>query len=127
MELGRGAWELAALRDLFLKHLGNYERIFTLRCLNRGPLRYEYELVEIPKPLLLQSQAAKLSIQTQSRQTPQPGYGHVEDATGRPLYSLYFDGGTERKLQIKGLSKSLCRVHATWIFDSAPLEGSAAA
>ena len=33
-------------------------------------------------------------------------------------YQLYFDGGTERKLQIKNLRKDLCTVHATWVFAS---------
>ncbi len=32
-------------------------------------------------------------------------------------FQLYFDGGTERKLQIKHLLKSLCVVHAEWKFD----------
>lgn len=36
-------------------------------------------------------------------------------------YALYFDGGTERKLQIKSLRKSLCVVHASWEFESADL------
>ena len=37
-------------------------------------------------------------------------------------FSLYFDGGTERKLQIKHLRKDLCKIHATWIFGSAALK-----
>jgi hypothetical protein len=41
---------------------------------------------------------------------------HVEKA-GELLFSLYFDGGGERKLQIKSLKKGLCKVHATWQFD----------
>ncbi|WP_422616418.1 hypothetical protein, partial [Rhodoferax sp.] len=44
----------------------------------------------------------------------------VRDANGQLKYSLYFDGGTERKLQIKHLRKDLCTVHATWTFGSAP-------
>jgi type II restriction enzyme len=57
-----------------------------------------------------------------SRQNPKPGYGYVRDAAGGLKYSLYFDGGTERKLQIRALQKRLCQVHATWAFQSAPLE-----
>lgn len=53
-----------------------------------------------------------------SRQNPKPGYCHVTDAQGRTRFDLYFDGGTERKLQIKGLDKSLCRVHGTWSFEA---------
>lgn len=121
MELGRGAWDLPLLRDLFLEHLANYERIFTLRCLVQGPERYVYELVELPKALMMEAQTCRLVVQTASRQTPQPGYGYVEDHMGGLKYSLYFDGGTERKLQIKGLRKDLCIVHATWDFQSATL------
>ena len=31
-------------------------------------------------------------------------------------FALYFDGGTERKLQVKDLQKSLCIVHGEWDF-----------
>ena len=74
--------------------------------------------------LLLEGADAQLVIQTRSRQTPQPGYGNVYDADGRLKYALYFDGGTERKLQIKAIRKDLCVVHATWRFESTPFEQS---
>jgi Type II site-specific deoxyribonuclease len=122
MELGRGAWELPLLRDLFLGHMHNYDRVFTMRCLDPGPANYSYELVEIPKALLLLAKDCELELREDSRQSPKPGYGYVRDAGGALLYSLYFDGGTERKLQIKGLLKSQCVVHATWRFESASLE-----
>ena len=54
---------------------------------------------------------------TDSKQNPKPGYCYVEE-NGNTLFSLYFDGGGERKLQVKGLQKSLCTVHATWQFES---------
>jgi type II restriction enzyme len=119
MELGKGKWELSVLRKAFLAHMRSYERIFQLRCLGQGPDHYLYELVEIPKPLLLEARNAKLEISEQSRQNPKPGYGRVYDKEGKEKFALYFDGGTERKLQIRGIRKSLCRVHATWEFDSA--------
>ena len=122
MELGKGVWELARLRDVFLDHMQNYERIFTLRCINRipkgNPTFFKYELVEIPKNLMLESLNARLVIQTNSQQNPKPGYGYVEGAGGNLKFSLYFDGGTERKLQIKQLRKALCISHATWEFES---------
>lgn len=127
MELGKGEWRLDLLLALFLEHMEGYDRIFTFRRLQPGPERYEYELVEIPKALMLEAANASLVVQEKSKQNPKPGYGYVYDGTG-PLagfgelkYSLYFDGGTERKLQIKGLRKSLCQVHASWEFDSADL------
>lgn len=121
MELGRGEWRLDLLRDLFLDHMRSYERIFTLRRLEPGPERYRYELVEIPKALMEEARNATLVVQEDSRQNPKPGYGHVRDEHGLIKYSLYFDGGTERKLQIKALRKSLCIVHAMWEFDSTTL------
>ena len=127
MELGRGEWRLDLLRDLFLEHMEGYDRIFTFRRLEPGPSRYEYELVEIPKALMLEAADAQLVVQDTSKQNPKPGYGHVLDdknafvGLGELKYSLYFDGGSERKLQIKALRKSLCNVHASWVFESADL------
>lgn len=120
MELGRGEWRLPVLRDLFLQHLKSYERIFTLRRLKDVDASTRYELVEIPKTLLLEAANCALEVCTHSKQNPQPGYGYVKDADQQPKYSLYFDGGTERKLQIKHLRKDLCMLHATWTFALAP-------
>jgi len=122
MELGKGPWELPLLRDMFLEHMHSYERILQFRCLVHGPTHYLYELVEIPKSLLIEGASAQLVIQARSRRTPKPGYGYVYGTDEKLKFALYFDGGTERKLQIKAISKALCIVHATWHFDSAPLE-----
>ena len=121
MELGRGEWKLSLLRDLFLEHMQSYERIFQFRCLKQGPEHYFYELVEIPMALFREASAARLEVREDSKQNPKPGYGYVTDGKGQEKYALYFDGGTERKLQIKGIRKELCTVHAKWDFDSAPL------
>lgn len=118
MELGKGAWDLPVLRDSFLRHMQHYERIFTLRCLSNTPEKIWYELIEIPKALLLEARSCEFEIKTDSKQTPQPGYGYIKDATGQLQFSLYFDGGSERKLQITGLRKTLCKVHAVWTFST---------
>ena len=70
---------------------------------------------------MLEAADCRLVTQDNSRQNPKPGYGYVEDDDGVLKYALYFDGGTERKLQIKGLRKDLCFVHATWTFKSTAL------
>ena len=124
MELGKGAWELPLLRDLFLEHMQSYDRIFQFRCLKRGPEASFYELVEIPKSLLLEGANAELVIQEKSKQNPKPGYGNVYDEKRKLKFALYFDAGTERKLQIKKVRKDLCSVHATWKFDSTTFEKS---
>lgn len=122
MEMGRGDWvdesHLPGLRQRFFDHMRSYDRIFTLRCLSRAGNRWRYELVEIPKALLLEAASGRLVMMHDSRQNPKPGYCHVTDAQGRTKFDLYFDGGTERKLQIKGLNKILCIVHGTWIFEA---------
>lgn len=109
---------------MFLQHMHSYERIFQFRCLRPGPTLHLYELVEIPKALLLEGIDAELVIQARSHQTPKPGYGYVYDPDRNLKFALYFDGGTERKLQIKKIRKDLCTVHATWQFESTPFEQS---
>lgn len=128
MELGKGTWtdeaSLGVLRDGFLKHLDRSERILTLRYFrvppdrNQPATRHEYELVEIPKSLLKESASGVISMQHKSKQSPKPGYCRVYDAGGAEKFALYFDGGTERKLQIKALAVSHCRPIATWVFDA---------
>jgi hypothetical protein len=126
MELGKGEWidvkSLGGLRKQFLRHLDHYERIFQLRYFKcesgEGmPMSHYYELVEIPKALLQRAAGGKLRMMVNSTQTPKPGYCDVFEKPRRALqFRLYFDGGTERKLQIKDLAKQLCVVHATWKF-----------
>jgi hypothetical protein len=121
MELGKGKWgddpfELEELREQFLKHMKNYDRILSLRTLQKGP-HWRYELVEIPKKTLELAQNGRLEMKLNSKQFPKPGYCFVFSDSGQKLFELYFDGGTERKLQIKNLKKELCRIHATWEFN----------
>lgn len=121
MELGRGQWsdnpsDLEGLRDQFFSHMKNYDRILTLRCLSKAP-EWKYELVEIPKNLLARAKTGPLEMKLKSKQMPKPGYCYVNDEDGKKLFDLYFDGGTERKLQIKNLKKRACNVHAIWQFN----------
>jgi Type II site-specific deoxyribonuclease len=81
-------------------------------------LAERYELVEIPKSLLLEAQDGHLRIMHQSRQFPKPAYYDVRDASGESKFQLYFDAGGERKLQIKGLNTAYCLVHAEWSFET---------
>ena len=121
MELGKGHWsarvkDLEGLRDQFFAHMTAYDRIFSLRSLSRDSTRWHYELVELPKTLFEEAKDGELSICRKSTQSPKPGYCDVKESKGKLKYQLYFDGGTERKLQVKNLRKDLCIVHATWIF-----------
>jgi hypothetical protein len=119
MELGKGEWvdqivHLEGLLERFYEHLKRYDRIFTLRRL-KDARDENYELVEIPKALLAAARTGVLTIDSNSRQSPKPGRCIVSDRAG-VAFELYFDGGTERKLQVRGLRKNRCQVHATWQF-----------
>lgn len=116
MELGKGDWILESLLQKFLEHLNNYERIFTLRYFKKSNSNFIYQLVEIPKELLLEARNAELVIMMTSKQNPKPGYGYIFDEKGNRKFSLYFDGGSERKLQIKHLNIENCIIHGTWDF-----------
>lgn len=124
MELGKGKWPSTAngmgtLRDMFLEHMRAYERIFTLRCLSRDPVRWRYELVEIPKALLMEAANGSLAVSEKTKQETRPGYCRVNDRDGNLKFDLYFDAGSERKLQVRHLRKDLCIVHAQWEFATA--------
>ena len=109
------------LRDQFFRHMRSYERILQLRRVTNRKTLQEYELVEIPKMLLLQAETGVLKMMHASRQTPKPGTCRVVDASGQLLFELYFDGGTERKLQIRHLAKRNCVVHGVWGIKRIPL------
>ncbi|MDO3722227.1 hypothetical protein QVZ43_10880 [Marinobacter sp. chi1] len=119
MEMGKGEWtnetSLTGLRQRMFDHVANYDRIFSLRHKIVGENRY-YELVEIPKALLLEAENGELEMKMDSKQNPKPGYCRVYDRDRSQKFQLYFDGGTERKLQIKHLKKALCHVRASWTF-----------
>ncbi|MBI2779581.1 MAG: restriction endonuclease [Gammaproteobacteria bacterium] len=129
MELGKGEWadnssDLLGLREQLFKHLRSYDRILSLRSLApKGGAEWQYELVEIPKTLLLEAKLGQLRMAHESGQMPKPGYCDVTDRSGNLKFQLYFDGGTERKLQIRSLDKKYCTVHATWEFVTTNLEG----
>ena len=120
MELGKGTWgddpaHLKPLRATFLEHLKRYDRIFSLRAIGKAP-NWHYELIEIPKTVFERARTGRLEMMMESRQSPKPGYCHVAAEDGSELYQLYFDAGSERKLQIKALRKSACVLHAEWKF-----------
>ena len=120
MELGKGKWgddpeDLKRLRSMFLLHLESYERILSLRALKKSPI-WLYELVEIPVALMKSAKNGRLEMKLNSKQFPKPGYCYVKNSNGEDIFQLYFDGGGERKLQVKNLLMKNCVIHATWEF-----------
>ena len=63
-----------------------------------------------------EAEHGQLEIQRKTKQETRPGYCRVKDAEGELKFELYFDAGSERKLQIRHLRKNLCTVHAQWVF-----------
>jgi hypothetical protein len=143
LEMGKGEWNPPTIQlPRFLEHMTGYDRILTLRCLLQTGAQYLYELVEIPKSLMLEATSGVMEKAAKTKQETSPWYCRVLDVEAtelartkhlakkgkngkapKPVYkfSLYFDAGSERKLQVKGLMKNLCTVHATWKFDSVQL------
>lgn len=124
MELGKGEWgndpeHLKTLLSSFLNHLKQSDRILILRCLQKAP-NWKYELVEIPKEVLERSEFGELKMKEQSKQMPKPGYCTVYGENNVIDFQLYFDGGSERKLQVKALRKNLCNIIGEWEFDPNP-------
>jgi hypothetical protein len=85
--MGKGDWsdqdnDLIGLRQRFLNHMQAYERIFTLRRLLAREGKWCYELVELPKALMLVASGGRLEMRHNSTQMPKPGY---EQNGGRVL------------------------------------------
>lgn len=138
MEMGKGDWDPATIQlARFLEHLDGYDRILSLRCLEQKETHYRYELIEIPKALMLEARGGSMEPAKETRQSTVPWYCRVIDAAAsadaeakargkrqpKPVYkfSLYFDAGNERKLQVKQIQLKHCIWHATWDFASAQL------
>lgn len=71
MELGGGVWgknpkDLVGLRSQFLTALASVNRILILRALKKGDPDFHYELVEIPKSLLLKAEHGTLEMMSKS-------------------------------------------------------------
>ena len=125
-ELGKGEWtdkvsDLNGLRNQFLAHMKAYDRVIMLRYLSvKATKDRRYELVEIPKALLERAATGALAMKETTQNGARPGTCTVFGDDGARLFELYFDGGTERKLQVKHLQKSACVVHADWRFARSP-------
>jgi len=129
IELGGDSWgttdvgDLVRLRNRFLEHLNGFDRVFQLRYFrcpsDDGKLIHKYELVEIPKSLLLEAKDGELSFGANSRQNPRTGKCVQRSQSGEVRFQLDFVGAQARQLAISRLMKSLCVLHATWEFATA--------
>ncbi|MFJ2025215.1 hypothetical protein ACIODW_15650 [Streptomyces sp. NPDC087897] len=101
----------------FLAHLDEYDRIATLRAFSAGPERVHYELVEIPKELLMR--AADLTEGDFTARTKNGGSSAlVRDASGL-AFKLVLDGSVE-KVTLSRLPVKHCWSHASWTVPTIP-------
>lgn len=98
-------------KERICSHLGHYERIISLRSfLTNSKVRYE--LVEIPKKVLLGISRLRPS-DFSARTSNGSSSAKVCGSNGNPLFVLSLDGSVE-KVTVRNLPLHLCRVHANW-------------
>jgi hypothetical protein len=97
--------------DRIPKHLQQYERILTLRAHNSHDNAIYYELVEIPRTLLLEVQ--RLTSSDFSPRTRQGGSTARVEVEGQHAFSLRLDG-SDGKVTIGSLRLSSCQRHCSW-------------
>ncbi|WP_145985904.1 hypothetical protein [Aquitalea magnusonii] len=92
-------------------HLSHYERIISLRSFHRRSTVL-YELVEIPKDVLLEIFHLNPS-DFSARTANGSSSAEVRGSDGRRLFVLSLDGSVE-KITVRSLQLRHCKVHATW-------------
>ncbi len=101
----------------FLAHLGEYDRIATLRAFSVGRERVRYELIEIPKSLL--TSVASLTEYDFTPRTRNGGSSAlVRDESGI-AFKLVLDGSVE-KVTLSRLPVQRCWTHASWTVPTIP-------
>ena len=98
------------ISDHILKHLGKYERMFSLRAFSI-PNGQEYELVEIPLEIL--RAASLVRTEDLSPITKAHGTHAWVKWDGVRAFRLTFDGSDD-KITIASLARHLCKIHAEW-------------
>ncbi len=93
------------------RHLGSYERILVLRAFDQGRKFVRYELVEIPKALLMRISTLRSSDLEDKNEKGGCG-ANVKDENGH-AFRLFLDGSVE-KVRIFSLRKDRCVVHGEW-------------
>jgi Type II site-specific deoxyribonuclease len=93
-------------------HLQQYQRILILRAYDVSQSEVRYDLVEIPRNLLLQ--ISKLNADDFTDQTLSGGSRANVYVGGRKAFVLRLDGSVE-KVTISGLATDMCLDHGSWI------------
>ncbi len=94
-----------------VSHLGDYERILTLRAAKSGTTAVRYDLVEIPLSLLLR--IGDLNPSDFGPPTNSGGSSATVLVDGTAAFRVVLDGSVE-KITVSGLLTSLCTLHGSW-------------
>lgn len=93
------------------QHLQEYEHILVLRAFDRDT-EVQYDLVEIPRNLLLLVHKVAAKDFTRRRRTSGGSTAEIK-VSGQRAFSLRLDGSVE-KVTVDGLLIALCVFHASW-------------
>lgn len=102
-----------------VEHLNRYDRILTLRSTNAPGFKVKYELIEIPRDLMLRV-ATLQTVDFSEPTTANSSGADVLDAEGKKAFRVSLDG-SDAKVTIKGLRVDLCSFHGSWVVQ-APIE-----
>lgn len=111
--------DVAAAVARVLEHLAGYERIIMLRVFHR-PDVFEYELIEIPRALLMRigelraEDFTPLTANGSTRAIIRPSANATRSRGADVQFRLIFDG-SDNKVTIKSLRTELCITHARWV------------
>lgn len=96
-----------------LPHLQQYQRILILRAFDLAATQVQYDLVEIPRDLLLQ--IANLQPADFRLHSGRSGGSHADVLIeGSKAFTLNLEGSVE-KVQIRALDVTRCILHGSWI------------
>jgi len=92
------------------EHLQHYQRIITLRAFEYNSM-IEYDLVEIPLPIL--QSVEKLKASDFAPRTRNGGSSAQIVRDGRQVFTLRLDGSVE-KVTVSNLRTDVCGIHGSW-------------
>ncbi|MFJ1647309.1 hypothetical protein [Streptomyces sp. NPDC088258] len=101
----------------FLKHLGEYDRVITLRAFDAPGDRVRYHLVEIPKGLL--ALVGRLKPDDFSVKTKSGGSSALVCDSSGVAFRVVLDGSVE-KVTLARISVDRCIRHAIWTVPTIP-------
>ncbi len=102
-----------------VQHLNRYDRILTLRSTNASNFKVKYELIEIPRDLMLRVDTLRAEDFSETTASNSSG-ADVLGEDGTKAFRVSLDG-SDAKVTIRGLRVDLCRFHGSWMVQ-APIQ-----